>query len=76
MLLNDLFYVFASNAAIESSLGIYDNDRTKSAKTEATGLDDLYLLGKTEGSEVFSESLLNAVTTRRGTTGTATDKNM
>jgi hypothetical protein len=76
MLLNDLFYIISANAAVEGSLGVNNNDGTQCAKTEATGLNKLYLVSETESLDVLGESLLQGKAARRGTTCTATNKNM
>ena len=48
MLLNDFLNVLGSNTAVEGSLGMDNNYGTECAKSEATGLNELNLLCKTE----------------------------
>jgi hypothetical protein len=44
MLLNDFLNIVCVNLAVESSFRINDNNGTESAKTEATGLNELNLV--------------------------------
>ena len=76
MLFNDFLYVGRLNTAIECTVGIYNNNRAECAKTEATGLNELNFVFKTEGSDVFLKCFLDFATARGGTACTATNKNL
>ena len=76
MLLNNLFNVVFIYAAVESAVGINDNDRTERAKTEATGCYELNLLGESEITEIFLESFYEAMATLRGTACTPANKHV
>ena len=74
MLLYDLLNIFSGNSRIESSVGVNDNDRTKSAKAETSGLSALDLFGKAVSYESLVKCLLNGLGARRSTAGTATNQ--
>jgi hypothetical protein len=76
MLVNDLANVLNLYLRVESSLGINDHNRTGSAKTEATGLNYLYLVSKTCRSDLCFHLLADGYAARRGTARTATNKHM
>ena len=76
MFLNDVLNVVSGYTAVEGAVGINDNDRTESAKTEATGLNNLYFFSKTEISDILVECLLKSLTTGGGTACTATYQNV
>ena len=76
MLFNDFLNILGGNAALEGSLGIYYNDGTECAKTEATGLNELYFLCESASLDMLFKFCLNGFTARRGTACTATDKHM
>ena len=44
MLVNDPLHVLGLYLRIEAALGIYDHDRTECAETEASGLNDKYIV--------------------------------
>ena len=76
MLGNDLLNILCGYVAVKGSVGVYDNDGTESAKTEATGLNDLDFLSQ---SVLFNSSLkrcLNLGASGRSTSRTATTQYM
>ena len=64
------------NHAVEGTVGIYDHDGTECAKTEATGHDDLDLIGQTLSGQFFFERCFQCGASGGSTTGTATTQNM
>ena len=76
MLLDYLLYIVRSYPAVKSTVRIDDNNRTQRAKTETTGLYQLYLVGKSVAFDILAEGFLNILTSRRGTTRTAANQHM
>ena len=76
MLLNYFLYIFRCYPAVKSTVGIDDYNRSQRAKTEASGLYQLYLVGKSVAFDILSERFLNILTSRRGTTRTAANQHM
>ena len=62
MLANDVNNILSGNVLIENAFGINYNNGTKCAKTETTGLNDLYLFGKTLSGELLGKCGLNSLT--------------
>ena len=58
MLLDDLGDVFGLDHAVEGAVGVNDHDRTKRAKTEAAGRDELDFLGQTLLCQLSLKSIL------------------
>ena len=62
MLGNDLRHIVRRHAAVEGAVGMDDDDRTERAETEAAGLHDFDLFGKTVFLDGVSERLLDRFT--------------
>ena len=76
MLGNDLGDVVKRDSGIEGAFGINDHDRTESAKTEATGQNDLDFLIQTLGLEFLCQLFAQLNAARRATAGTAANQYM
>ena len=76
MLLDDLGDVFGLDHAVEGAVGVNDHDRTKRAKTEAAGRDELDFLGQTLLCQLSLKSILQRHASGGGTARTAADQYM
>jgi hypothetical protein len=73
---NDTLYVLNGALSVENALGINDNDRSKLAKSEATGTNYLSFVLNSESLDLCIELVDKLVGTGRSTTGTAANEDL
>ena len=76
VLVNDLRNIINRYSAVEGTLGIHDHNGTESAKTEASGHNDLDLIFKALSLEFLRELVAKSGTTGRSTSCTTANQYM